>query len=34
VALLLCCRYLFLFLKFMQAAIPTVEYDFTTSVGR
>ena len=28
------CRYLFLFLKFMQAAIPTMEYDFTMSVGR
>lgn len=27
-------QYLFLFLKFMQAAIPTMEYDFTMSVGR
>ena len=27
-------QYLFLFLKFMQAVIPTIEYDYTMSVGR
>jgi ubiquitin-like-conjugating enzyme ATG3 len=27
-------QYLFLFLKFLGAIIPTIEYDFTMSVGR
>mmetsp|Transcript_10287 Transcript_10287/g.19465 ORF Transcript_10287/g.19465 Transcript_10287/m.19465 type:complete len:291 (-) Transcript_10287:505-1377(-) len=27
-------QYLFLFLKFMQAIVPTIEYDYTMSVGR
>lgn len=28
-----CCRYLVLFLKFIASVVPTIQYDYTMSVG-
>ena len=33
VHVLLCCRYMVLFLKFIASVVPTIQYDYTMSVG-